>query len=366
MSSSMNYTPSLIINAVIFSALVSIPFLAGGLFWLCFCTCASLRCCCRTAGLLSRRRKDKQIQSQVDEIGRLDLDGKQAAKLERTISDLPNGHHDFVITVHDNPKRGTGEVPTMGDDVDEDDPAFDRLSCDSSQHQAAPDTSDAQAKSTRYIDSENWAPQPIGLKEWCSKASIVSVCALLPMALISVTALLFSVAHTSATVAFIPVVAIPVMVLVLLTFFCLRDRESPGHAETGPCFLVSVPVMLLVCGLILYGLALDNKIPNDTTGEWAALMTPWWIWTFVGTVIGPCIMILATYQRRNNMVFSLVLGCGWCGVIGVFNMCLIGMMMKASGEWDLMPYAGFAGTMIGCIILMFACLGWHAAALDDD
>ena len=45
----------------------------------------------------------KRIANLIDNIGELDLDVNQVAKLDRTLTSLPPGHEGFVITVHDAP-----------------------------------------------------------------------------------------------------------------------------------------------------------------------------------------------------------------------------------------------------------------------
>ena len=127
--------------------------------------------------------------------------------------------------------------------------------------------------------------------------------------------------------------------LCVLSFFFVRARcedENEWQKDVLVCCVFCIPAVVIVSFFVVYGLALDGSIATETTGDWAAVMAPWWILGLVG-VLAPLVVFVVIWRGAVDpvgMEYILVWcgGCCWCGVVGVFNLCLIGLVMKASGK----------------------------------
>ena len=87
----------------------------------------------------------------------------------------------------------------------------------------------------------------------------------------------------------------------------------------------------------------------------------------------PCVGLVALITRLDDcdkccepltaVVASRV--CFVFGTVGVFNLCLIALCYKGADDWDLMSHAGFAGTIVGAMVLFVLCSGGVVATTDE-
>ena len=169
-----------------------------------------------------------------------------------------------------------------------------------------------------------------------------------PLSMVGSTALLFA-AGTSAIIAFIPLQAMFVGLLAGLTHYAIRKRSC---FETSPAF---VGILTLLASCITYPLALDGAIPNETPGDWALALFPLLFSSCLVSIGLPCVTIIwACHSRSSAMIIGI---CFMLGTLAVFNFCLIALCFKGAGEWDLMPYAAFAGTILGSMVCFVLALG---------
>ena len=120
---------------------------------------------------------------------------------------------------------------------------------------------------------------------------------------------------------------------------------------------------------MVYPLALDGTIPNSTSEDWAIAMIPMFIVVFALIIVFPCVVyVLSMIDVGENDSCARVGICCVCpcmfGVSAVIIICLIGLVMKPSGDWDLMPYAGYPGTIGGCIFCGIALMVCSVALAD--
>ena len=191
----------------------------------------------------------------------------------------------------------------------------------------------------------------------------------MPTVMIGLVALLFA-AGTSAIVAFIP---LQVGLFGLLVFFAaMIITENHGTERLFLLMMIGVPVLSILTFCITYPLALDGTIPNETPGDWAAAISPLFVWSGLITFILPCFGLVALIIRVNDnndccRPLTAVVASGTCfvfGTVGVFNLCLIALCYKGADDWDLMSYAGFAGTIMGAMVSFVLCSGCVLATTD--
>jgi len=151
----------------------------------------------------------------------------------------------------------------------------------------------------------------------------------------------------------------PTVVGLLLPFVALwmllwYENELPSDCEersiTG---ILSLLWLTFISFFVVYPLALDGTIPNSTSEDWAIAMIPMFIVVFALIIVFPCVIYVLSMKEANDDECARVGICCICpcmfGLSAVIIICLIGLVMKPSGDWDLMPYAGYPGTIAGCI-----------------
>ena len=214
----------------------------------------------------------------------------------------------------------------------------------------------------KLIDDSDTDPRIQPVYKDCIFLSLLAT----PPLLIGLVALLFA-AGTSAIVAFIP---LQVGSFGLLVFSVVIAIKENGGISQKILFmgLFGVPLLSLLTFCITYPLALDGTIPNETPGDWAAAISPLFIWSGLITFMLPCVGLVALIIRLNDhrlndhddfcRPWTAVIASGTCcvfGIVGVFNLCLIALCYKGADDWNLMSYAGFAGTIIGAMVSFVLC-----------
>ena len=100
-------------------------------------------------------------------------------------------------------------------------------------------------------------------------------------------------------------------------------------------------------------------------------MIPMFIVVFAFIIVLPCAIYVMGMKESADHADTCVPCVGICflwpcmfGVSAVIIICLIGLVMKPSGDWDLMPYAGYAGTIFGCAVCGIAMMLCIVALAD--
>ena len=95
---------------------------------------------------------------------------------------------------------------------------------------------------------------------------------------------------------------------------------------------------------------------NSTSEDWAIAMISMFIVFFALIIVFPCVIyVLSMKEANDGEAYVGIRICNSClcpcmfGVSAMIIICLIGLVMKPSGDLDLMPYAGYPGTIAGCI-----------------
>ena len=81
------------------------------------------------------------------------------------------------------------------------------------------------------------------------------------------------------------------------------------------------------------------------------------------TFMLPCVGLVAMGKRvhdNDNCCEppTVLISMGFCcvfGIVGVFNLCLIALCYKGADDWDMMSYAGLAGTIMGAMVCFVLC-----------
>ena len=316
------------------SSLLAIPFLVAALpcamvviCWLSFCIYES----CTYCGI--RRAQRGLADEQAAETG-ITLTQEQKKKLDRTMTNQA-GNTRVTERIEHGIQIRQESIDTASNGIE----------------YADMDGRESYCSKVKYA---------CGQMEWCTKGFVFALMILIPTSMITLTAVLLTFTDTSAVVAFLPcsiilcmpwcVAAVTGMAHGIWTHMCKRKEvDLEGCAP----YLASIAWCSFLIFLVIYPLALDGSIPNETSGDWAAALTPLFIWAFMITVALPCsFFILGCVALPSKGRVALVPGiCCMLCITGTFIMLLVGLCMKPSGEWDLMPYAAFAGTIVG----LFAC-----------
>jgi len=316
------------------SSLLAIPFLVAALpcamvviCWLSFCIYES----CTYCGI---RRAQRGLASERAAETAITLTHEQKKKLDRTMTNQ---------SVNTRVKSRIEGGIRYSDSTDATD--------------ADMDGSESYCSQVKYA---------CGQMEWCTKGFRIALMILFPTSMITLTVVLLTFTDTSAVVAFLP------CSIILCMPWCVAAVMGVAHGIwTNPCsreevefekcipYLASITWCSFLIFLVTYPLALDGSIPNETSGDWAAALTPLFIWAFMITVVGPCTFYIfgciSTRQKCKRV--ALIPGiCCMLGITGTFIVLLVGLCMKPSGEWDLMPYAAFAGTIVGLFACAFAAM----------
>ena len=121
--------------------------------------------------------------------------------------------------------------------------------------------------------------------------------------------------------------------------------------------ILSLLWLSFISFFVVYPLALDGTIPNNTSADWAIALIPMFIVVFAFIIVLPCGVYALSMSEAMKGRIQCRRGVAICciftfvlGVSAVIIICLIGLVMKPSGDWDLMPYAGYAGTIFGCVV----------------
>ena len=123
----------------------------------------------------------------------------------------------------------------------------------------------------KLIDDSDTDPRIQPVYKDCIFLSLLAT----PPLLIGLVALLFA-AGTSAIVAFIPLQV--GLFGLLVGFAVIIITENHGADRLSLLVLIGVPILSILTFCITYPLALDGTIPNETPGDWAAAISPLFIW----------------------------------------------------------------------------------------
>ena len=199
--------------------------------------------------------------------------------------------------------------------------------------------------------------------KWCTKEYVVALLMLIPFSMVTLTVLLMTYTDTSAFLAFLPCT---IILCALWGLGCVMYTAGEGCADGWfrMCtdriklkyfipWLGCTTWLSFVMFLITFPLSLDGSIPNNTSGDWAIAFTPMWVWAFMITVHSLLHLLLYGHHKMRMHVF-VPGACCMVGITGTFVMLLVALCMKSSGDWDLMPYAAFAGTIVGLFMCAFA------------
>ena len=198
----------------------------------------------------------------------------------------------------------------------------------------------------------------------CTEGFSLALLFLFPSSMVTLTVVLLTFTDTSAVLAFLPCTLVLCM---LQCFGCtvftkdkgcgdgwlrMCDRKRVDFEGSLPWLFCTTWISFVIF-LITFPLALDGYIPHDTSGDWAIAFTPMWIWAFMVTVLFPCVVFIIFFRESRNPIMVVPAACCLVGITGTFFMLLVALCMKPSGDWDLMPYAAFSGTIAG----LFVCAG---------
>ena len=194
-----------------------------------------------------------------------------------------------------------------------------------------------------YVD-ESCASHTRGLIRHCMDGWGTTTLFVAPLVMVGLTALLFA-AGTSAIVACIPLQAMCVGLFAGIIYACTTQYGVTKGYLLG----YGVPLLSLLVFCITYPLALDGTIPNETPGDWALALTPLFFLSFLVSIGSPCLatIVMCGADEKGLMIIG---SCFMFGSSAVFNFCLIALCFKGAGDWDLMPYAAFAGTILGSMV----------------
>ena len=79
------------------------------------------------------------------------------------------------------------------------------------------------------------------------------------------------------------------------------NRDEVGFEGCAP-YLASITWCNFLIFLVIYPLALDGTISNDTSGDWAIALTPLFIWAFMIIVLLPCVVFITLAKELNAIV----------------------------------------------------------------
>ena len=329
------------------SWLFSIPFLVGIVGWMCIFTHCLLRSSWQWCRNCTTRLAYDGINRKVrEEAGALKLTTEAAKRFARTTSSLPMEAENSVVMVDDNGNehrqwlQANRYLSRMG-------------VLDEREHEGA------QSQLTAEIKLDQLDADAV---DGCYKDCLMALLVQTPMVLIGLMAILL-VVKVAAVLAFIPLMVIFLFSLFLVGVVAFQNSSNQNCLMIP---LAGIPLVALLVFCVIYPLALDGDIPNSSTGDWALAMSPLFLFSFVVTVTVPCISILAMIKDRcdnanghdDQMLRNVLLTIGticWCGTVSVFNLCLIALCYKASGNWDLMSYSGIAATIVGTIVAFVIC-----------
>ena len=193
---------------------------------------------------------------------------------------------------------------------------------------------------------------------------------MMPAGCVCTTAILLSWTSVSHFVAFIPTVVGLLLPFVLVSVIGWYDNEFSRlrNWERAIYCILSILWLTFISFFLVYPLALDGTIPNSTSADWAIAMIPMFIVVFAFIIVLPCaIYVVGMKETYHDTVARVGICCLWpCmfGVSAVIIICLIGLVMKPGGDWDLMPYAGYAGTIFGCAVCGIAMMLCIVALAD--
>ena len=299
--------------------MLAVPFLAGGFFWLVSVSLVGLRLAWQSRQLCKQSARQAVVAAAVREVGELQLSKNAVAKLARTSGTFPPENCEFMVTVSSaEPKNN--EV----------------LKCDVIAVCHQPDAGHEEQ-------------EPEEQARYCIKAHRYALVLTTPMAGVSIAAVLACWAETTAVLACMPLVAVMVGVTVVLFVSFLRGIiETPWLVA-----VLSVQSLSLCAFFVTWPLALDGTIPNKSAADWGVALSPLALFSLVTTIGAPVTALVAIFMddynwwsaRCHSLVVLLGVLCLAAAVV-TFNMCLVGLCMKASGDWELMSYTGFATTIL--------------------
>ena len=187
-----------------------------------------------------------------------------------------------------------------------------------------------------------------------SEATFYHLANTTPMALVASCPVMM-VAGIAPSVAFMPVGAAASLSIATITYYCLRIRTRTDGL-VSLCY--TLPFGALLACSIVYPLVLEHKLTADTTGEWAKVMAPFWVLSFLFSVVFPMIFLgsmVTEWKFTKDCTWTMVfvfLALFLCAACGIFNFGLIGLCFNASGEWTFMSYTGYASIIGGCAAMI--------------
>jgi len=290
-----------------------------------------------------QRRLKQHLETAVG--GDLKLTTNALKQLERTTSATPDDAKDFFVTKHQ--MSSTGEAYTAGE--------FRGVSSGAGSSAVQEATTAMVMVDITGVDVDT---PVLPYSKYCEDNIWGPLLAFTTLSMPCVTAMLFA-AGASATVAFIPLMVASCVPIVVIFGAMINDGVNCKDLAILGTLYSSIFGTLLAC-FVLYPLLLDGRIPHTSAADWATALIPAWVLLFCMTICLPCFGTIywinelrgASWIAREIgwCFFVLVLTGGWL-MLACFHFGLVALLLKATGEWDVMSYTTIVSVIGGSTVL---------------
>ena len=354
---------------------VAMPFFMGPLIFLLIAFRLVLRDSTSTeAGIKQTNQDRREIEQRLEDAvgGNLTLPTISFNKLQRSTSAAPKHAAAFFVTSHSaDSQLDTIQVNmtrTAGYDRDPDTTRTRGLFPQppeewdgSGPHAPPPPTRPMRPRAPLHHAPR--APAREHHKGWVRESVWLPIMVFATLSLPAITAVLFA-AGTSAVVAFIPLMiatCVPTLMVPIVYVMTSGGNDDTGLGLVVGCWVLCPISSFLVTLCVVYPLLLDGSIPNSSTSDWAAALSPLWFLVFVLLFGGTTVMTITTCRKEhaNADIKQIRIVCciGMLLMVASFFFGLVALILKASGGWDGMSYAAIicivGGSSTGFGILAF-------------